>query len=107
MLFSSLVFLLLFLPAVYLINSLLSRFFRSSTTVSNCFLLIASLVFYAWGEPVLVLLMIGSILLNWFCGVMIAKSVPMGSVPRGANVPAPMGSVPIGAVLRFTFASII
>ena len=85
MLFSSLVFLLLFLPAVYLINSLLSRFFRSSTTVSNCFLLIASLVFYAWGEPVLVLLMIGSILLNWFCGVMIAKSAPMGSVPRGAN----------------------
>lgn len=84
MLFSSLVFLLLFLPAVYLINSLLSRFFRSSTTVSNCFLLIASLVFYAWGEPVLVLLMIGSILLNWFCGVMIAKSAPMGSVPRGA-----------------------
>ena len=97
MLFSSLVFLLLFLPAVYLINSLLSRIFRSSTTVSNCFLLIASLVFYAWGEPVLVLLMIGSILLNWFCGVMIAKSAPMGSVPRGANAPAPMGSVPIGA----------
>ena len=43
------------------------------------------------------LLMIGSILLNWFCGVMIAKSAPMGSVPRGANVPAPMGSVPRGA----------
>lgn len=85
MLFSSLVFLLLFLPAVYLINSLLSRFFRSSTTVSNCFLQIASLVFYAWGEPVLVLLMIGSILLNWFCGVMIAKSAPMGSVPIGAS----------------------
>jgi len=74
MLFSSSVFLLLFLPVVYLINALLSRVFRSSTTVSNCFLLIASLVFYAWGEPVLVLLMIGSILLNWFCGVMISRA---------------------------------
>ena len=34
----------------------------------NVFLLIASLLFYAWGEPVYVVLMILSILLNYFCG---------------------------------------
>ena len=73
MVFSSTIFLLLFLPAVYLINAVIAKFSKGKTLYSNCFLLLASLVFYAWGEPVLVLLMIGSILLNWFCGMMIAK----------------------------------
>ncbi len=34
----------------------------------NIILLLASLLFYAWGEPVYVILMILSILLNYFCG---------------------------------------
>ena len=65
MVFSSSVFLLLFLPAVWLINAFLSKCTGGKTGWSNGFLLLASLVFYAWGEPILVLLMIGSILLNW------------------------------------------
>ena len=72
MVFSSLVFLLLFLPAVYLLNALISKASKTNTAWSNGFLLLASLIFYAWGEPVLVLLMIASILLNWFCGRRIA-----------------------------------
>lgn len=72
MVFSSSVFLLLFLPAVWLINAFLSKCTGGKTGWSNGFLLLASLVFYAWGEPVLVLLMIGSILLNWLCGIQIA-----------------------------------
>ena len=72
MVFSSSVFLLLFLPAVYLINALVSRVSGTKTVWSNCFLTLASLFFYAWGEPVLVLLMIASVLLNWFCGRRIA-----------------------------------
>ena len=74
MVFSSSIFLLLFLPAVYLLNLLITKLSKGSTAASNVFLLLASLVFYAWGEPVMVLLMIGSIILNWFCGLMISKT---------------------------------
>lgn len=45
MLFSSIVFLFTFLPAVMILYYLLPVRFR------NVILLLASLVFYAWGEP--------------------------------------------------------
>ncbi len=59
MLFSSTIFLFLFLPIVLLVYHLLSRTFR------NGWLLVASLFFYAWGEPRFVLLMLTSILINY------------------------------------------
>ncbi len=40
----------------------------------NAFLLIADLVFYGWGEPVMVLLMLISIVINYIAGLMIAKT---------------------------------
>lgn len=39
----------------------------------NVFLLFASLVFYAWGEPVFVFLMVLSIIITWFLGLQIQK----------------------------------
>ena len=65
MVFSSGIFLFLFLPIVLLIyyNPLIrSRSFR------NIFLFLASIIFYAWGEPVYVLLMLSSITVNWLFG---------------------------------------
>ena len=62
MLFSSITFLFLFLPVVLAVYYLLPG------RAKSVFLLIASLIFYAWGEPVYVVLMILSILLNYFCG---------------------------------------
>ncbi len=62
MLFSSITFLFMFLPITVLIYYLVPQKMR------NIVLLIASLFFYAWGEPVYVVLMILSILLNYFCG---------------------------------------
>jgi alginate O-acetyltransferase complex protein AlgI len=41
---------------------------------SNILLLVASLIFYAWGEPTFVLVMITSILINWRVGLLIAGS---------------------------------
>ena len=67
MVFSSLPFLLLFLLVVLLVSHILPFQFR------NFFLLLANLVFYAYGEPVYVLIMIGSILVNYFGGVLIEK----------------------------------
>ena len=68
MVFSSATFLLLFLPIVFVGNLLLRK------KGSNIFLLLASLLFYAWGEPYLVLLMIISVLLNWLFGIIISKA---------------------------------
>jgi len=59
MVFSSPVFIFLFLPFVYLINGVLPRKF------SNLFLLIFSLLFYAWGEPLYVFLMLFSGAVNY------------------------------------------
>ncbi|MBR2216245.1 MAG: MBOAT family protein [Selenomonadaceae bacterium] len=65
MVFSSTVFLFLFLPLTVIIyyNPIYSgRRFR------NIFLLLASLFFYAWGEPLFVFLMMLSILMGWYVG---------------------------------------
>ena len=67
MVFSSVTFLFAFLPATLLGYYVLPRRWRIA------FLLLVSLVFYAWGEPVYVLLMMGSILVNWCIGLLMAR----------------------------------
>ena len=67
MVFSSIIFLWIFLPLVFVINLFMAG------RLSNIFLLLASLFFYAWGEPQLVVLMMVSILVNWLAGKLIAK----------------------------------
>ena len=69
MVFSSLIFLWIFLPAVFI----LSRINRS-IPYQNILLLIVSLVFYAWGEPVYILLLLFSILFNWASGLLMDKA---------------------------------
>lgn len=63
MVFSSAVFLFVFLPITYLINWICPKI-----TAKNIALTIASLIFYAYGEPFAVLLMIGSIICNYIMG---------------------------------------
>lgn len=62
MLFSSITFLFMFLPIV------LAVYYIVPYKVKNIVLLLASLFFYAWGEPVYVILMVLSIIFNYFCG---------------------------------------
>ena len=66
MIFSSPVFLLCFLPVVLLLYYLPLRRHRGG---QNIMLLIFSLLFYAWGEKWFVLVMMGSIVLNWLLGL--------------------------------------
>ena len=63
MLFSSIPFLYYFLPLVVLV------YFCLPKGAKNAWLLICSLVFYGWGEPKYVFLMIGTILLFYLCGL--------------------------------------
>ena len=67
MAFNDLGFLFVFFPAVLLLHSLMPAFGK------NILLLIVSLVFFAWGSPSYVLLLILSILFNYFSGLQIAQ----------------------------------
>lgn len=72
MIFSSLLFLFRFLPAVLLL------YFIAPRPARNLVLLLTSLVFYAWGEPVYVLLMIVSILISWLGGLAVDHFLTLG-----------------------------
>lgn len=69
MVFSSLVFLCIFLPAVFIIYSVIP-----SLKFRNGLLIVASLVFYAYGEPIYVLLMIFSSVLNYLCALWVGRN---------------------------------
>ena len=60
MLFSSMTFLWIFLPIVLL------GYYIVPKPIKNYFLLVASLLFYSWGEPIYILLMLISIATNYF-----------------------------------------
>lgn len=64
MVFSSLAFLCVFLPICLLVERIVP-----TTGLKNAVLIVASLLFYAYGEPVLVLLMIASTLFNYLMGL--------------------------------------
>ena len=67
MLFSSIPFLFYFLPCVLLLYAISTKKFKNFT------LLICSLVFYAWGEPRLVLLMLITVLGGYILGLLTEK----------------------------------
>ena len=73
MIFSSVTFLFLFLPVTLLLYYIVPK------KLKNTVLLLTSLVFYAWGEPVYVILMLYSILLNYSMGLL------MDRVPRAKH----------------------
>ncbi len=68
MVFSSTVFLFIFFPLV--VSLYHSPWFKSQKS-KNGLLLLASLGFYAWGEPVFIFLMILSIIVTWMMGLLI------------------------------------
>jgi alginate O-acetyltransferase complex protein AlgI len=66
--FSSPLFLFVFLPVV------LAGYYAMPPRVKNAFLLLASLVFYAWGEPIYVALLVASIVGNYAFGLAIDRT---------------------------------
>lgn len=63
MIFSSTVFLMIFLPVVWLIHAAIPR---RLLKLRNLFLAAASLIFYAYGEPLYIFLMLATVLFNYF-----------------------------------------
>ena len=67
MVFSSMTFLLLFLPAALFV------YYAAPRKLKNGVLFLCSLVFYAWGEPVYVLIMLFSTALDYTCGRLVER----------------------------------
>lgn len=68
MLFSSLTFLLIFFPTVFFLYCLLPVKFK------KIFLILISLIFYAWGEPFYIFLLLGLIIINYRFGILLPRS---------------------------------
>lgn len=81
MVFSSMVFLCIFLPVVFLLHLLLP-----GIRAKNGMLLLASLAFYAYGEPVYVILMIASAFVNYLSAILIGKNPAGKKAVMAVNV---------------------
>ena len=79
MVFSSSVFLMVFLPL-----TLLAYFIVPARYIGarNSVLLAASLIFYGWGEPKYILIMLFSIVFNYVCGLVIGKNIEIKNKHR-------------------------
>ena len=81
MVFSDLFFLFVFIPAFalcYMLAAMVDRWFSTPTTsrmlLKNIVIVLFSLIFYGWGEPVYVFLMILCVFLNYLSGLGIDRS---------------------------------
>lgn len=108
MLFSSMIFIWVFLPAVIGINFLLSVLpFPSremQIRVKNVFLLAVSLLFYAWGNIAYLPVLLFSILFNYYSGLLIGNSTGEGR--RKAKLAFILG-VDIGILILFKYFGMI
>lgn len=68
MVFSSLIFIIFFLPIFLIIYYLVPN------KIKNIILLIFSLIFYAWGEPLYILLLLFIAFINYISGLLIDKA---------------------------------
>ena len=68
MVFSNLFFMYAFLPLCMLLY-----FVSKNIHWKNAVLIVFSLIFYAWGEPVCIVVMLISVMANYFCGLLIDK----------------------------------
>lgn len=94
MVFSSVVFIFAFLPVVFLLYGILP-----SLRWKNLFLVFASLVFYAYGEPVYVLLMLASSLINYGMGLLVSRT---GKSAKGALALAVVLNLGILCAFKYT-----
>ncbi len=69
MLFSSLTFLYIYIPLLCFLY-----FIINNSVYKRVILTIFSVLFYAWGEPVFVLLILGSVFVNYISGILINRA---------------------------------
>ncbi len=95
MVFSSAIFLFLFLPAV------LAAYFGIHPRLRNAWLLVASVAFYAWGEKFLTAILLLSIVANWALGLWVARRRTTGG---GRGAVAIAVALNVGILIAFKYA---
>ncbi|MGN0639067.1 MAG: MBOAT family O-acyltransferase [Huintestinicola sp.] len=100
MVFSSTVFLFIFLPVVLIL------YFLSAEKYRNVILLLASLFFYAWGEPKNILVMLASILINYGLGFLVQENRKGRSLFLAFSVIYNLGVLYVFKYLNFTVDTI-
>ena len=101
MVFSSLLFLFRFLPVVLLI------YYVVPAKLRNLVLLLVSLVFYAWGEPVYVFLMIVSILVSYTGGLLVDHFRRAGEDRKAKLALAAAVAAGLGLLAYFKYANFV
>ena len=96
MVFSSIIFLFIYLTAVIAIYSVTPLRWR------NAMLLFANLIFYGWGEPKLIILMVVSTLVNYIGGLVIEKNRERERVAKGALIASVVISLGLLAFFKYT-----
>ena len=98
MVFSSFVFLLVFLPIVLIL------YYLCPAKLRNVILLFASLIFYAWGEPVYVLIMLFSTVFDYTNGRLIEKfkSQDRNGAAKGVLIVDMCGNLAILGFFKYT-----
>lgn len=97
MVFSSLLFIFRFLPAV------LTAYYIAPRPLRNLVLFLFSLIFYAWGEPVYILLMLVSILISYTGGILIDRFRQAGRMKaaRGTLIGSAAASLSLLAFFKY------
>ena len=97
MVFSSPLFLFLFLPIVLTLYALLP-----GIRTRNACLLVVSLLFYAWGEVGFIFLLLGSTLVNWFLGLRVDREQDPAKRKRAVTLAIVLN---IGLLVFFKYTS--
>lgn len=99
MIFSSPIFLFLFLPII------LSVYFLAPRSARNTLLLVASLFFYLWGEKLYVAVLVSSIAANYCLGLLLER---FGDLRRAANALIALGVlVNLGLLVTYKYANFL
>ena len=102
MLFSSSIFLFIFLPFILIFYY---NPWIKTRTYKNVILLIGSLFFYAWGEPLFVFIMLFSILINWIGGLSISRVLCVNKIRKAKVILVILISYNLGLLFVFKYLS--
>jgi alginate O-acetyltransferase complex protein AlgI len=101
MVFSSLLFLFVFLPIVLLI------YFIAPKSLRNLVLFVMSLLFYAWGEPIYIVIMIFSTLVDYTHGLLVSWYKKKGAIKKAKLVLLSAMVINLSLLIFFKYSDFI
>lgn len=101
MVFSSLLFLFRFLPIVFIL------YFIAPRSLRNAVLFLVSIIFYAWGEPVYVVLMLFSTLVDYVHGLLVEHFMKLGKTRQAKLAVASSMTINLSLLAFFKYSDFV